>query len=325
MPPALVLTAGLGTRLRPLTLVRAKPAVPIAGEPLVRRIIRWLRATGVSDLVLNLHHLPETIASVVGDGTDLDVRVRYSWEQPAGTGHRRRTAACPAAARQRNVSDRQWRHADRRRRAGAGRVAPGLERARHAGARPERSAAEIRRCRLGRRVAGHRLCPAGGIRRRLPPSRCGLRRGRLVPFRGRPGGGASRVRRGGRQHAGQLGGRRVPSAHRAASRGDSRLCHPRDVLGCRHDCRLLEHLRGARRAGAAAAGMRASIQPRASRRRSCGTMWRSADTPCSKSASSPTARSFPRARTIAAPSCAAAPSSVRRHSIRRPGLVGPAS
>jgi len=86
MPPALVLTAGLGTRLRPLTLVRAKPAVPIAGEPLVRRIITWLRAAGVSDLVLNLHHLPETIASVVGDGSDLDVRVRYSWEQPAVLG-----------------------------------------------------------------------------------------------------------------------------------------------------------------------------------------------------------------------------------------------
>jgi mannose-1-phosphate guanylyltransferase len=86
MPPALVLTAGLGTRLRPLTLVRAKPAVPIAGEPLVRHIIRWLRAAGISDLVLNLHHLPETIASVVGDGSDLDVGVRYSWEQPAVLG-----------------------------------------------------------------------------------------------------------------------------------------------------------------------------------------------------------------------------------------------
>jgi NDP-sugar pyrophosphorylase family protein len=86
MPPALVLTAGLGTRLRPLTLVRAKPAVPIAGEPLVRRIIRWLRDAGVSDVVLNLHHLPETIASVVGDGSDLGVTVRYSWEQPAVLG-----------------------------------------------------------------------------------------------------------------------------------------------------------------------------------------------------------------------------------------------
>src|SRR5262245_32638807 len=86
MLPALVLTAGLGTRLRPLTLVRAKPAVPIGGEPMVRRIITWLRAAGVSDLVLNLHHLPETIASVVGDGSDLHVRVRYSWEQPAVLG-----------------------------------------------------------------------------------------------------------------------------------------------------------------------------------------------------------------------------------------------
>jgi mannose-1-phosphate guanylyltransferase len=82
MPPALVLTAGLGTRLRPLTLVRAKAAVPIAGTPLVRRIAVWLGAAGITDLVLNLHHLPATMTSVVGDGTDLGVRVRYSWEHP---------------------------------------------------------------------------------------------------------------------------------------------------------------------------------------------------------------------------------------------------
>lgn len=82
MPPALLLTAGLGTRLQPLTFVRAKAAVPIAGEPLVRRIIRWLASHRVDDLVLNLHHLPATITSVVGDGSDLGVRVRYSWEQP---------------------------------------------------------------------------------------------------------------------------------------------------------------------------------------------------------------------------------------------------
>jgi mannose-1-phosphate guanylyltransferase len=79
---ALVLTAGLGTRLRPLTDVRAKPALPVAGEPLIRRIIRWLASRGVTDLVLNLHHRPDTLAAVVGDGTDLSVRVRYSWEQP---------------------------------------------------------------------------------------------------------------------------------------------------------------------------------------------------------------------------------------------------
>jgi NDP-sugar pyrophosphorylase family protein len=79
---ALVLTAGLGTRLRPLTSVRAKPAVPVAGEPIVRRIIGWLARQQVSDLVLNLHHLPQTLSALVGDGSDLGVRVRYSWEQP---------------------------------------------------------------------------------------------------------------------------------------------------------------------------------------------------------------------------------------------------
>jgi NDP-sugar pyrophosphorylase family protein len=78
----MVLTAGTGTRLRPLTDVRAKPAIPVAGEPLIRRIIGWLSSQGVVDLVLNLHHRPETLTSVVGDGTDLDARVRYSWEQP---------------------------------------------------------------------------------------------------------------------------------------------------------------------------------------------------------------------------------------------------
>jgi NDP-sugar pyrophosphorylase family protein len=79
---ALVLTAGLGTRLQPLTRVRAKPAVPVAGEPIVTRIIRWLARQHVTELTLNLHHLPETLAARVGDGSDLGVRVRYSWEQP---------------------------------------------------------------------------------------------------------------------------------------------------------------------------------------------------------------------------------------------------
>jgi NDP-sugar pyrophosphorylase family protein len=81
-PRALLLTAGLGTRLHPLTYRRAKAAVPINGEPLVNRIIRWLSTTGIRDLVLNLHHHPASIAAVVGDGSGLGVRVRYSWEQP---------------------------------------------------------------------------------------------------------------------------------------------------------------------------------------------------------------------------------------------------
>lgn len=79
---ALVLTAGLGTRLRPLTYVRAKAAVPVNGEPLARRVIRRLAEQGIRDQVLNLHHHPASITACVGDGTDLGARVRYSWENP---------------------------------------------------------------------------------------------------------------------------------------------------------------------------------------------------------------------------------------------------
>jgi NDP-sugar pyrophosphorylase family protein len=79
---ALVLAAGLGTRLRPLTLARAKAAAPVDGEALARRTIRWLVGHGVHELVLNLHHKPESITAAVGDGSDLDARVRYSWESP---------------------------------------------------------------------------------------------------------------------------------------------------------------------------------------------------------------------------------------------------
>jgi NDP-sugar pyrophosphorylase family protein len=78
--PALVLTAGLGTRLKPLSDVRAKPAVPVAGRPLISRILRWLHHGGVRRAVLNLHHRPETITRIVGDGLPLGPSVRYSWE-----------------------------------------------------------------------------------------------------------------------------------------------------------------------------------------------------------------------------------------------------
>lgn len=80
--PALVLTAGLGTRMRPLTYLRAKAAVPINGEPLALRAARWLAGFGVTDQVFNLHHHPASIAAVLGDGSQLGIRLRYSWEQP---------------------------------------------------------------------------------------------------------------------------------------------------------------------------------------------------------------------------------------------------
>jgi len=87
-----VLTAGLGPRPRALTLRRAKPALPVAGTPIVERIAVWLRDRGVRRLLLNLHYRPETVTAVMGDGARLGVEVRYSWERPllgSGGGPRR--------------------------------------------------------------------------------------------------------------------------------------------------------------------------------------------------------------------------------------------
>jgi mannose-1-phosphate guanylyltransferase len=80
--PALVLTAGRGTRLDPLTRIVAKAAVPLGDRTLIEHVLAWVRAQGVRDVVLNLHHLPATITSIVGHGAHLGLSVRYSWEQP---------------------------------------------------------------------------------------------------------------------------------------------------------------------------------------------------------------------------------------------------
>ena len=76
----MLLTAGLGTRLAPLSTLKAKPALPVAGVPLAGRVLRWLAGGGVTDAVLNLHHLPASVTGAIGDGSAFGVRVRYSWE-----------------------------------------------------------------------------------------------------------------------------------------------------------------------------------------------------------------------------------------------------
>ncbi len=98
---ALVLAAGLGTRLRPLTSSRAKPSLPVAGPSLIERVTGWLADAGIRDLLVNLHYRPETIAALLGDGAGLGVRVRYSWEQPilGSAGGPRRAFALTSADR----------------------------------------------------------------------------------------------------------------------------------------------------------------------------------------------------------------------------------
>lgn len=82
MLPAILLTAGLGTRLDPLTRLVAKPAVPVGQRTLIEHVLQWLHQQDISEAVLNLHHRPETITSVLGDGAHLGLRLRYSWEDP---------------------------------------------------------------------------------------------------------------------------------------------------------------------------------------------------------------------------------------------------
>lgn len=61
---AMILAAGLGTRLLPLTLERAKPAMPLLGKPIVARLVERLVDEGVDGLRINLHHLPDTVKHI---------------------------------------------------------------------------------------------------------------------------------------------------------------------------------------------------------------------------------------------------------------------
>lgn len=84
---AMVLAAGLGQRMRPLTLLRAKPVLPVLNRPLLHWTLERLARAGVREAVVNLHHLPETVVEAVGDGRRFGLRVRYSREERIlGTG-----------------------------------------------------------------------------------------------------------------------------------------------------------------------------------------------------------------------------------------------
>jgi NDP-sugar pyrophosphorylase family protein len=78
---AIILCAGLGTRLGDLTRDRPKVMMPVGGKPLLQHHIELLRAQGVTDIGINLHYLPETITDYFGDGKKFGVRIRYSLEK----------------------------------------------------------------------------------------------------------------------------------------------------------------------------------------------------------------------------------------------------
>ncbi len=84
---AMILAAGLGTRLRPLTNTIPKPLLPVGGTPLIIWNLLMLRASGIRDVIINLHYLGHLIEEVIGDGSGWDMQVRYSREPTLlGTG-----------------------------------------------------------------------------------------------------------------------------------------------------------------------------------------------------------------------------------------------
>lgn len=73
----MILSAGYGTRLWPLTEDRTKPAIPILGKPLVGYVAEYLASYGCRDIVVNLHHRPESVRAALGDGSQFGVTLNF--------------------------------------------------------------------------------------------------------------------------------------------------------------------------------------------------------------------------------------------------------
>ena len=78
---ALILAAGEGSRLRPLTLDRPKPMLPMGGRPLLEHSIQLLRRHGITEIAINLCYMPRAIVDHFGDGSDFGVAITYSREE----------------------------------------------------------------------------------------------------------------------------------------------------------------------------------------------------------------------------------------------------
>lgn len=78
----MILAAGFGTRLFPLTIDRTKPAIPFLGKPLVGYVAEYLATFGLKEFVVNLHHQPESVIDALGDGSRFGVKIDYTREVP---------------------------------------------------------------------------------------------------------------------------------------------------------------------------------------------------------------------------------------------------
>ena len=77
---AMVMAAGLGTRLRPLTDFLPKPMMPIANRPVLHHLLNLLHRHDIREVGINVHAFREMIQSYFGDGSSLDMSIRWSYE-----------------------------------------------------------------------------------------------------------------------------------------------------------------------------------------------------------------------------------------------------
>lgn len=76
----MLLGAGLGTRLWPLTVDRPKSLISVGGRAVILRNIDWLRSQGFDEIIINLHHHGDAVVDLIGNGAQLGVSVAYSRE-----------------------------------------------------------------------------------------------------------------------------------------------------------------------------------------------------------------------------------------------------
>jgi NDP-sugar pyrophosphorylase family protein len=78
---AVLLAAGRGERIRDVVDTVPKPMIEISGKPILQQNVEWLVRFAVTDLYINLHHLPDVIEGHFGDGSKWDANIRYSYEE----------------------------------------------------------------------------------------------------------------------------------------------------------------------------------------------------------------------------------------------------
>src|SRR5215212_6516525 len=77
---AMILAAGKGTRVRPITNIVPKPMIPLIGKPIMQTIVEHLRDSGFGQIMVNTSHLAPLIEDYFGDGSNFGVEMAYSFE-----------------------------------------------------------------------------------------------------------------------------------------------------------------------------------------------------------------------------------------------------